>query len=102
MAAQAKDNFHIKTLLCQRSSPEHQIQFMYNDSDSEIAMYIHLSPLPFFKRLWHGIKYIFGYRCKYGDFDEVLLRHSDYYKLYVLQDFLQKKQDEQTEILPRM
>lgn len=72
MAAQAKDNFHIKTLLCQCSSPEHQIQFMYNDS----------------------VKYIFGYRCKYGDFDEVLLRHSDYYKLYVLQDFLQKKQDE--------
>ena len=89
-----KDNFHHKTLLCQCGSPEHQIQFMYYDSDNEIAMYIHLAPLPFIERLWHGIKYIFGYRSKYGDFDEVLLRHSDYYKLYVLSDFLQKKQDE--------
>ena len=68
-------------LLCQCESPEHQIIFIAFDDEPEVYMEIHLAPLPFWERLIRGIKYIFGYRCKYGDFDEVILRSSDKEKL---------------------
>ena len=62
-------------IVCDCADPEHQIIFRGDRSDgvSWVFMTVHLCKLPFFKRLWHGLKYIFGYRCKYGDFDELVL-----------------------------
>lgn len=30
-----------------------------------------------YKRLWRGIKYIFGYKCKYGHFDSFTMKPGD-------------------------
>ena len=64
-------------VLCQCENPEHQMLFRVLDADCDVYVTIHLVPLPFWTRLWTGIKYIFGYRCKYGDFDEIVLRPED-------------------------
>ena len=53
-------------------------------------MEIHLAKLSFWDRLKHGIKYIFGYRCMYGDFDEVILKKEDVHKLERIVEFLKK------------
>jgi hypothetical protein len=31
----------------------------------------------FWKRVWLGVRYIFGYRSRYGHFDEILISGSD-------------------------
>lgn len=62
-------------LICACHSTEHQIIFSRDDEDIDKMIYctIHLCPLPFFQRIKLAIKYIFGYRSKYGNFDEFLL-----------------------------
>ena len=60
-------------IICSCHSPEHQMIFRTIDGDDDVYITIHLCKLPFFKRLWHGVKYIFGYTSKYGDFDEIII-----------------------------
>jgi hypothetical protein len=80
-------------LLCQCSDPAHQLIMFYDDDVEAPAVYVsvHLSPEPnFFKRLWNGLKYIFGSkRSIYGDFDEIILRPTDVDKLRKAVDVLE-------------
>ena len=34
---------------------------------------VHLSKMPIRGRIIHALKYIFGYRSKFGDFDEFII-----------------------------
>jgi hypothetical protein len=80
-------------LICQCGSLEHQFSFVWwedKDLDSEVYMECHLTPLPFWQRLKNGIKYIFGHRSVYGDFDDVILRKEDAHKLERIVEFLKK------------
>ena len=82
-----------ETLICQCNSIEHQISFSWiedKELEGEVYMEIHLAKLSFLDRLKHGIKYIFGYRCRYGDFDEVILKKEDVHKLEKVVEFLKK------------
>ena len=82
-----------ETLICQCNSIEHQISFNWiedKELEGEVYMEIHLAKLSFWDRLKHGIKYIFGYRCMYGDFDEVILKKEDIHKLERIVEFLKK------------
>ena len=82
-----------ETLICQCNSIEHQISFNWiedKELEGEVYMEIHLAKLSFCDRLKHGIKYIFGYRCMYGDFDEVILKKNDVHKLEKVVEFLKK------------
>ena len=63
-------------LVCACHSTEHQIVIQKDEEDNVVYCSIHLSPLPWYKRLINGIKYIFGYRCCYGDFDEFIFDKS--------------------------
>lgn len=82
-----------ETLICQCHSVEHQVSFTWiedKDLDGEVYMEIHLAPLTFWERLKHGIMYIFGYRCMYGDFEEIILKKEDVSKLERVVEFLKK------------
>lgn len=72
-------------LICKCHSPEHQLLIWYDSEDNDYVITIHLVNDGFFKRLCKGIKYIFGYKCQYGHFDEFLLKDEDRKKLV---DFL--------------
>lgn len=65
---------------CQCYSDEHTLK-MVLDADPEypeLFTSIYLNDYRgFFKRLWVGIKYIFGYKCKYGHWDCFCLRQDD-------------------------
>lgn len=72
-------------LVCACHSVEHQVVISYDEEDNQAYISIHLVPLySFWKRFVHGIKYIFGYRCKYGDFDEFLFKEEHAEKLQEL------------------
>ncbi len=90
---------HTDLLICQCQSPEHQIMFLWDDDENPaVYMEIHLNKLPFFKRLKYAIKYIFGYKCKYGAFDEVILKPEDAYKVKDILTYLEHGRKEDTRI----
>lgn len=63
---------------CQCFSSENRLVFTYDDEDNEIYASIFLNQYHnFFQRVWVGIKYIFGYKCRYGHFDCFILESSD-------------------------
>lgn len=81
--------------LCQCGNPEHQMIMRYFDVDYDDDKSVYVSVFlrnesNFFKRLWLGIKYIFGYRSIYGYFDEFIFKGSDYPKLQTVVDYLKK------------
>ena len=60
-------------VICDCGSTEHQMIFIWDEIHSEVYMEVHLAKKPFWQRVKFGIKYIFGYHCKYGHWDEIVL-----------------------------
>lgn len=54
---------------CECYTPEHTVRFTYDPDDGDLYMSVYLWKWPFWKRLWIGVKYIFGYTSRFGDFD---------------------------------
>jgi len=68
MSRNKEDKIYVE---CSCGSPEHLLQF---DRDEDfVYVYVLLNNPNFFKRILIGLKYIFGYKCRYGQFDEILL-----------------------------
>jgi hypothetical protein len=57
-------------LICECGHPSHQL--IFSTLGEEIVISMHLSQLPFRKRLVHAIKYLFGKDEAYGGFEEIL------------------------------
>jgi hypothetical protein len=75
---------------CECLDPEHVLVLDAFEDDPVVFIHVHLTdydnPL---KRLWKGIKYILGYRCQYGHWDEMVLNPEGAEKLvYFLIDHL--------------
>lgn len=78
-------------LLCRCHSDEHQILVHYDKDDKELYLDVHLSPYHnFWQRLVRGVKYIFGYRCKYGHWDCFIFNEKDADKLQAMADALKE------------
>ena len=79
-------------LLCDCSSCEHQVVVTWRDEDNEVFVQVHLTTYKgFWKRLWNGLKYAFGHKSRYGDFDEIILRKKDADNLQKVVDHLKSK-----------
>lgn len=87
------ENLKSKTFLfiCECSSREHQIVVERDVEDNLIYCHIHLSVRPFWKRLKYGLKYIFGYHCRYGHWDEFIWKPEHADKLQELSKLLKQK-----------
>ena len=62
-------------LECACSSNEHTLRFDIDNDPKDPAIYVStfLGDHSFLRRMWNGIKYIFGYKCRYGHFEETVL-----------------------------
>lgn len=78
-------------LVCQCSSPEHTLNFIYFNEEGELYGLIHLNHFSFFKRLWVGFKYILGLYPKHGHFEEFIMRSDDLSKLTKVLQLVEKK-----------
>lgn len=61
---------------CACGCGEHLLRFTWESDPNwpEVFVDVRLDHnYSFFKRLWAGIKYIFGHKSRYGQFDEVIL-----------------------------
>lgn len=65
--------------VCECSSAEHQIVFDYDKEDNLVYCHIHLANHSLWNRIKQGIKYILGYKCRYGHWDEFIwkIEHAD-------------------------
>ena len=64
-----RDNF-----ICECHSEEHQVSFYYDEEDKELLIAPHLyTHKNFFKRLWVGIRFAFGYKSRFGEWDCIIL-----------------------------
>lgn len=80
-------------IICDCGSAEHQMVLHYDDDKDlgrQVFVEIHLVPLVWYKRLWLGLKYIFGYKCCYGNFEEMILSPKHAKQIYNLYRFLNK------------
>lgn len=63
---------------CVCFSPEHRIVMTLDPTDGELFFETHLRTWSFWKRVFIAIKYIFGYKSKFGDFDNLsIVREED-------------------------
>lgn len=71
---------------CKCFSDEHTLKFMLDDGkanngfpeyEPELFCGVFLEDTGFFQRVWQSIKYIFGYKCRYGHFGNWTLRLED-------------------------
>ena len=77
--------------ICQCHNTEHQLIFSYfpEDEDKDVYVSVHLIPeCRLWKRIWRAIRYIFGYRSRYGHFDEFIFKKSDALRLQKVVDYL--------------
>jgi len=95
--------------ICECHYVAHQMIISYDDNDDdgwdEVNVEIHLSNyLGFWKRLYHGIRYIFGYRSSYGDFDGLTINPDDADKLQTVVDYLRiaKINKDGNRVLPKV
>src|SRR5574337_647269 len=72
-------------IVCACFSDEHTLHFDYDEEYGDLVVSVHLRTYRnIFKRIWVAIKYVFGYRCKYGEWDETIIRWEDIPKLQKL------------------
>jgi len=58
--------------ICSCGSLEHQMYFWYEEEDKLFYTEVHLTGRSFLGRLKYGIKYIFGYKSRFGAWDEFI------------------------------
>ena len=78
-------------VICSCNSTDHQLLFLgWEDKElgNEVYVHVHLPTQSFWKRLKCGIKYIFGYKSQYGDFDEIVLNKEHAGQLTRVANFL--------------
>jgi hypothetical protein len=80
---------------CDCNSPEHTLRFMYMPpykyqnglEEGELYTEVYLQQYRnVFKRIWIALKYIFGYKCRYGHFDCTIIKKEDYQRFKRLID----------------
>lgn len=80
--------------ICDCSSNEHQLIFSYDEDYKCVYVSIHLNPqYRWYRRLWYAIKYLFGYKCKYGNFEEFIFNPEDYPKLEKIATLLKNRHE---------
>lgn len=72
-----------KIFVCDCHGLEHQVAFWYDEDDNALYIEPHLTThRGFFERLWVGLKYAFGYKSRFGEWDEIILGEENQKKLY--------------------
>ena len=70
-------NAHTEIEVCNCHNLEHHLIFHFDPDDNyNEFMYVNMNLnhyLPWYKRIGLAIKYIFGYKCQYGHYNEVVL-----------------------------
>lgn len=79
---------------CVCGTDEHTIKFKldaYDPNDVELYIFVFLNQYrSFFGRVWIAIKYLFGYKCRYGHWDCTIIKLEDVDRLIKLLESYKK------------
>lgn len=79
------DNFH--RFECSCGSFDHNVRFEVDEDMGHISISVPLNHwLPWWKRLWLAVKYVFKRTERYGHYDTVMLSPHDYDRIRALMD----------------
>ena len=79
---------------CVCGSSEHTLRFILNEDEKEMYTSIFLNQYRnIFKRIWVALKYILGYKCRYGHWDNWILDINDVHKLKQMSETLIETKD---------
>lgn len=77
-------------ILCSCCDMEHIMIWTYNEEEKEIYINVHLNnEYPWYVRIVHAIRYIFGHRSRYGDFGCFVV-NSKYWKKFKKASYILK------------
>ena len=63
---------------CRCESAEHVLRFIYDPDENDLYTEVKLVQYRnIFQRIWVAIKYICGYKCRYGNWDCTLIKPED-------------------------
>jgi hypothetical protein len=89
-----KDEIKPDLILCSCNSADHLYIVRYDEGDENWGKNVYIEPHlqtgGFFERLKIGLKYIFGWKCRYGDFDEIIIDEDNYHTFKKIVDFFEK------------
>lgn len=89
-------------IICDCGSAEHQMVLRFDDDKDlgrMVYVEIHLVNKRWYERLWIGLKYIFGYKCCYGNFEDMILSSKHARQVYDLYRFLNRSNLEASETM---
>lgn len=67
---------------CDCHSDEHVLRFAIDSDDGELYLSTFLHHYQaWYKRVWIAVKYVFGYKSKYGHFDCTVMSGDNLYRL---------------------
>ena len=67
-----------KIFVCDCHSLEHQYTFWYDEEFNEVYFEPHLyNGGAWYTRFWNRLKYVFGYKARFGAWDEVIIKPED-------------------------
>jgi hypothetical protein len=67
----AIENYYVE---CDCHADEHTLRFMVDSADGEVTVSTFLNHYrPWCQRLRVAVKYLMGYKCKYGHFDTTII-----------------------------
>ena len=81
-----------RAFICDCHSLEHQFVLWYDEELNNIYIEPHLYHSGnWFKRLWGGVKYIFGYKSRFGNWDETIIKNEDIPNIRKYFDIVEKE-----------
>ena len=93
MEKKKEKNYVDELFICTCNDTEHQIIMSYFKDTEFPYVYcsIHLVPeRNILKRIRNAVRYIFGHRCAYGDFEEFIFKPEDAGRIQSIVDYLRK------------
>jgi len=66
-----------KIIICGCGDTSHHLIFTPDEEDPEVWLYYQLDLKPWYKRIFLGFKYIFGFQSKYGMYGELLINETN-------------------------
>ena len=72
---------------CECQSDEHVFKFSYDKEEGDFYLAVYLNQYRrWYQRVWVAVKYVFGYKSKFGHFDTTLVNQEDTKRLRDLCD----------------
>lgn len=72
---------------CDCHSDEHVFKFTLDKENADFYLHVYLNDFDrWYQRVWKAVKYVFGYKCKYGHWDVTMLDAEDVERLRDLCD----------------